>query len=189
MKYLLTLLLVFVYKVICAQQEIVLCEEERTEFTYTVSANVPLTSIYWYVDGVLQFGQQLTINWQNYDPGEHTLLVYGFVGECRSAPLSYKVFLSGCSTIYIPNVFTPSGKDGINDTWYPIGTGWRGIQVMVFDRWGELVFESTDINGQWIGNFRGGEYYVQNDVYVYKVIWTNHEYETETIYGHVTVVR
>jgi hypothetical protein len=39
------------------------------------------------------------------------------------------------------------------------------------------------------GNFREGDYYVQNDVYEYKVTWKGIDNEPEIIFGHVTVVR
>jgi hypothetical protein len=51
------------------------------------------------------------------------------------------------------------------------------------------VFKSVELKGEWIGNFRGGDYYVQNDVYEYKVTWKGIDNEPEIIFGHVTVVR
>lgn len=189
MKTILTWIFVLVSLVTKSQdQTIVLCSDSRTEFTYTVSANTPLTSVYWYVDGVLQYSQSPTINWLDYPFGIHNVTVYGFVGDCRSMPMSFKVLITGCSTIYIPNVFTPD-NDGVDDLWYPVGVGWEWIEVMVFDRWGEQVWWSNEIDGHWNGSFRNGLYYVQIDVYVYKVTWKGIDREPETIYGHVSVVR
>ena len=65
-----------------------------------------------------------------------------------SDPLRYKVYVGECSSIYVPNAFTPNA-DGTNDTWFPIGVGWESIEVLVFDRWGVLVFRSVDPKGQW----------------------------------------
>lgn len=58
--------------------------------------------------------------------------------------------------VFIPNVFTPNG-DGTNDTWQIFGNlpGIKQIEVKVFNRWGEKVFESTDINFAWDGSFKG----------------------------------
>lgn len=51
--------------------------------------------------------------------------------------------------VYLPNAFSPN-SDGINDTWRPLGgpalKGWLKLQV--FDRWGGLVFEAQNPNGQ-----------------------------------------
>lgn len=191
MKFLKTILLFLTIMFMTSQtsQDVDVCEEDaRTLFSYTVNSNVPNTVYYWYIDGVYYPGQTLSVDWSTFNPGTHTITVFGTAGGCRSMPVTYKVSIDECSTIYIPNAFTPNA-DGINDIWYPIGTGWEWIEVLVFDRWGVLVFNSNDIEGEWIGNFRGGDYYVQNDVYDYKVTWKGHKKEPETIFGHVTVVR
>jgi len=191
MKFLKTIFLFLMIMIMTSQtsQRLDICEEDsRTYYNYTVSSDTPNTIFYWYIDGVYYPGQTLSVDWSIYNPGTHTITVFGTAGGCRSTPVSYKVSIDECSSIYIPNAFTPNA-DGTNDTWFPVGTGWEWIEVQVFDRWGELVFESEDINGQWIGNFRGGDYYVQIDVYEYKVTWKGHNREPETIFGHVTVVR
>jgi gliding motility-associated-like protein len=191
MKHLKTILLFLFVMFAFGQtnQTLDICSEEsKTEYTYSVNSDTPNTTFYWYVDGVYYFGQTLTVDWSTYTSGFHTITVYGFSDGCKSLPVSYKVFIGECSTIYIPNAFTPNA-DGINDTWFPIGEGWESIEVLVFDRWGELVFKSVDPKGQWIGNFRGGDYYVQIDVYEYKVTWKGYDKEPEVIFGHVTVVR
>ena len=172
-----------------SEQRLDICEEgSRTEYTYSVNSDTPNTLFYWFVDGSYHFGQTLSVDWSTYPPGEHNITVYGVTDGCRSLPVRYKVYIAECSSIYIPNAFTPNA-DGINDIWFPQGTGWESIEVLVFDRWGELVFKSIDLKGQWIGNFRGGDYYVQNDVYEYKVTWKGVDHEPEIIFGHVTVVR
>ena len=190
MKHIKTILLLFFVMIVLGQnQKIDICEEEsKKEYTYSIQSNTPNTTFYWYVDGTYHFGQTLTVNWQTYSPGEHTIKVYGKSDGCLSTPMEFKVFIGECSSIYIPNAFTPNA-DGFNDTWYPQGTGWESIEVLVFDRWGELVFRSVDPKGQWIGNFREGQYYVQNDVYEYKVTWKGIDRQPEIIFGHVTVVR
>ena len=72
--------------------------------------------------------------------------------------------------LYIPNAFTPNG-DGVNDVWEAFGNKkvWVYLNVEVFDRWGEKVFESTDINYQWDGKYRGTPEEPGIYVYVFKV--------------------
>jgi gliding motility-associated-like protein len=55
---------------------------------------------------------------------------------------------------YVPNAFTPNG-DGKNDVFYTYGKGISQIYLQIFDRWGELVFESDDINKGWDGAYKG----------------------------------
>ena len=132
------------------------------------------------------FVEKVIIDWSNYPTGVYFLTVYGIAKGCRSETLRYKIVITECSTIYIPSSFTPN-DDKINDTWYPIGEGWESIEVLVFNRWGELIFQSDDINGFWDGKYKLN--YVQNDVYVYKVTWNGVRSGPEVFYGKVTVVR
>jgi gliding motility-associated-like protein len=88
--------------------------------------------------------------------------------------------------IYIPNTFTPNG-DGDNDGFTAYGIGIATFDMMVFDRWGMLLYQTNDINRMWDGTFKGNV--VQMDTYVYKirvrdVFGRQHEY-----IGHVNVVR
>lgn len=89
-------------------------------------------------------------------------------------------------TFYIPNAFTPDG-DGINDTFFGQGTHIAEFNIMIFDRWGELLFTSDNLNAAWDGYYRGTE--SKPDVYVYRVklrddMGAYHSYE-----GHVTLVK
>jgi gliding motility-associated-like protein len=76
--------------------------------------------------------------------------------------------------IYIPNSFTPNGDD-LNDTFGPIGIGVKNTpqtySMKIFNRWGQMVFESTDFFERWNGvpsNINGGET-SQNGVYSYVI--------------------
>ena len=71
---------------------------------------------------------------------------------------------------YAPNTFTPNG-DGKNDTWSPKGIGIdpNNYDLMMFDRWGNLMYE-THVWGQgWDGRANGGSDIAQIDTYVWKV--------------------
>ncbi|MCD4732399.1 MAG: gliding motility-associated C-terminal domain-containing protein [Bacteroidales bacterium] len=59
----------------------------------------------------------------------------------------------------IPMVITPNG-DGANDTFKP-GDGWSAInnhKIIVFNRWGEKVWESSDFTSGWDGKNKNGNY-------------------------------
>ena len=56
--------------------------------------------------------------------------------------------------LFVPNSFTPNG-DGINDIFLPKGIFVSAYNVQIFNRWGEKVFESDDINRGWDGRFKG----------------------------------
>jgi gliding motility-associated-like protein len=55
----------------------------------------------------------------------------------------------------LPNVFTPNG-DGLNEAFVLPGEYWGCIErVMIFDRWGNRVFESRDLKVSWDGRYKG----------------------------------
>ncbi len=70
---------------------------------------------------------------------------------------------------YIPNAFTPAGSNGVNDTFFGKGVGIVQYHIWIFDRWGNQVFNTTDINAGWDGRANNGVDIAQQDVYVWKV--------------------
>ncbi|WP_372752083.1 gliding motility-associated C-terminal domain-containing protein [Labilibaculum sp.] len=69
--------------------------------------------------------------------------------------------------IFVPNAFTPNG-DGVNDTFGPIITGdiaGEEIEMFVYNRWGELIYEFTDLGRGWDGTYKGKN--VKMGVYVW----------------------
>jgi gliding motility-associated-like protein len=69
---------------------------------------------------------------------------------------------------YMPNAFTPNG-DGTNDyiSLYGSRTGVQFMDIKIYDRWGEKVFESGDLDFQWDGRYRGR--LEEPGVYVYEL--------------------
>ncbi|OQP51850.1 hypothetical protein A4H97_26985 [Niastella yeongjuensis] len=68
--------------------------------------------------------------------------------------------------VFVPNTFTPNG-DGHNDVFQVYSAVTKTVRWMVFNQWGEKVFESNDINGTWDGFYKGKPQPV--GVYVYVV--------------------
>lgn len=58
--------------------------------------------------------------------------------------------------LYVPNAFTPN-TDAKNDKWFVRGNDIREIKIAVYDRWGQRVFYTEDINEGWDGKFNGTE--------------------------------
>ncbi len=87
-------------------------------------------------------------------------------------------------SVFIPNAFTPNG-DGINDTFGVKGEGIKKFTMRIFDRWGEVIFESHSPKQQWDGTYEGKP--AQSDVYVYQFTAAGEKAETKS--GSVTLVR
>ena len=92
-------------------------------------------------------------------------------------------------TFFIPNAFTPNG-DGVNDGFFGTGLGITDYQIWIFDRWGNLIFTTTDINESWDGSVQGqGGDVVQIDTYVWKVALTDVFEKKHKFIGHVSVIK
>lgn len=92
---------------------------------------------------------------------------------------------------YVPNTFTPDG-DTYNQTFTPIfaaGVDVYDYHIMIFNRWGELVFESFDTNYGWSGTYGGGDY-VDDGVYVYKMEFgETMSDKRHYVEGHITLLK
>ncbi|HYV91973.1 MAG TPA: gliding motility-associated C-terminal domain-containing protein [Chitinophagales bacterium] len=93
--------------------------------------------------------------------------------------------ISACDGVFIPDAFTPNG-DGVNDEFGIITFG--GITLnsfRVFSRWGELIFQTNDLNKKWAGDFK--ELLCPLGVYVY--VADIDCGEKKLIKGNVTLLR
>lgn len=89
---------------------------------------------------------------------------------------------------YVPNAFTPN-DDGINDSFTGKGVFIKEYEMLIFDRWGELVYETNDINKPWDGRVNGGSEMSKSDVYVYKITVFDIKSNQHTYQGTVTLVQ
>lgn len=92
-------------------------------------------------------------------------------------------------TFYIPNAFSPSNDDGINDYFTGVGIGIAEYEMWIFDRWGEKIFYTDDIAKGWDGRVQGKSTEGKQEVYVWKVklkdvLGKKHQYV-----GHVTLLK
>jgi gliding motility-associated-like protein len=73
-----------------------------------------------------------------------------------------------CKLVY-PDGFTPNG-DNLNETYAPlyICSGLSEFNMRIFNRWGELVYETNDINNGWNGKFKGKEQAIGTYIYYIK---------------------
>jgi gliding motility-associated-like protein len=91
-------------------------------------------------------------------------------------------------TLYIPNSFTPDG-DHLNDEFMAKGDGISSFSMSIFDRWGNLMFHSEDINDSWDGRKQRGKEICTADVYVYTVEVRDVKGRQHFYKGPVTVIR
>jgi gliding motility-associated-like protein len=89
---------------------------------------------------------------------------------------------------FIPNSFSPN-DDGVNDTFSGKGIFIKEYEMYIFDRWGNLIFFSDDINNPWDGTANHGIDIAQRDVYVYSMKVTDIKNTSHSYRGSVTLIR
>ncbi len=107
-------------------------------------------------------------------------------GKC-SASKSNEIIIGPEFTFYIPNAFSPN-NDQINDVFGGSGGGIVKYQLLVFDRWGNLIFTADDISKTWDGKANGGAEVVQQDVFIWKAAITDIFKKEHSYIGTVTLV-
>ncbi|MFA6925114.1 MAG: gliding motility-associated C-terminal domain-containing protein [Bacteroidales bacterium] len=93
--------------------------------------------------------------------------------------------------IYIPNAFSPN-SDMLNEGFIP--KGYRidptGFTMIIFNRWGEEIYKTTDLNGSWNGRYFNTGEIVQTGVYVYRVVVKERDSSSKHEFiGKVSVIR
>ena len=91
-------------------------------------------------------------------------------------------------TLYIPNTFTPN-NDGVNDAFFARGDGITNFKMSIYDRWGNMIFYSDDINKGWDGRANGGAEVAAIDAYVYVIIATDLKKHDQTYRGVVSLIK
>jgi gliding motility-associated-like protein len=112
---------------------------------------------------------------------------------CRDST-SNKVVVTSLFTIYIPNAFSPNGNS-TNEIFLPQGVGISEERfiMQIYDRWGNMVFETTDLYEGWDGRIEGqniSESEIMSHIFTYYIkVYENisdisHEYR-----GTITIVK
>lgn len=121
-------------------------------------------------------GYNLSYLWQNgstastfsaTQPGTYSVLV---TNACGSDGDAVTLKTTECK-VYLPNVFTPN-NDGLNDRFGIVGARYvKSFRMEIYNRWGQMIYESTNAYEGWDGVFRG----LMQDagMYIYRIKYTN----------------
>ena len=116
----------------------------------------------------------------------YNLILSDILG-CFTYDVDFNIDIHPETFVKIPTTFSPN-NDGTNDVIYLKGWGIKELVVFqIFNRFGEIVFETNDIAVGWDGTYRGE--IQNNDVYVYKVkvkTWRNEEKAME---GYINLIQ
>jgi len=97
------------------------------------------------------------------------------------------VMTAGVSSIFIPNVLT-GNEDATNDIWKISVKCVEDIECIIVNRWGNSIYEFSDLNGGWDGKTSGGAD-ASEGVYFYRLIANYFGGDSEIFHGHITLIR
>ncbi len=120
------------------------------------------------------------------EPGNYSvkLTVYN-EGNC-SSEYSIPICILESTEFFIPDIFSPN-KDGANDELFVRGNGIKEMRFMVYDRWGNKVFETSDQKIGWDGTYKGKD--AEIGVYAYYLEATMFDDKKVSKKGDITLVR
>jgi len=122
--------------------------------------------------------------YENYGGYEVNLIATNEIG-CQDSIRKW-IMIEEAYYIYIPNTFTPD-ENRFNNTFSAVTTGIQNLNVTIFNRWGELVYSSGDLNFKWDGVYNG--VLSKQGTYIYKVNFTTNSGKELDLEGHVNLLK
>ncbi|GAB4145331.1 MAG: hypothetical protein Fur0041_19970 [Bacteroidia bacterium] len=144
----------------------------------------------WYFDenGSSSTLQNPSYTYQDTGTFNVMMIVSAAGGACPDTAYG-EVFIAPELLVWIPNTFTPN-SNGNNDIFIPVFSAIDYItayEMYVFDRWGNLIFQTKDPLKGWDGQYKGK--LVQEDTYVYKIWVRDLDGKSVRFIGGVNVIR
>jgi gliding motility-associated-like protein len=123
------------------------------------------------------------------EQGSYEVTLIAFNGSC-SDTVSQLIVIESEPLFYVPNTFTPDG-DLVNNTFLPVfsaGFDPYDYKILIFNRWGEILFESNNAKIGWDGTYGG--ILCQDGVYIWQIVFTELGRDRrQLIRGHVNLLR
>lgn len=166
-----------------------ICEGDSVVLVFAAQSSISGYSEWQYM-GVTYQQDNITIPFTA--PGMFPLSVTAWANGCYSSTQQTVITIARCPELlfYIPNSFTPDGNEH-NQTWLPVFTNGfdpYDYHLQVFNRWGEMVFESRNHLEGWDGTYALRP--VQDGTYTYQVSFGDKDTDyKQQVFGHFGLIR
>ncbi len=153
--------------------------------------NTSVSSNRWFWNfGDGNFSQSKNPNHTYTDTGNFNVMLVSY-NPYNCADTIYKsIQVIPSHTFFLSNAFTPN-TDDLNETWGPDGLfdGVRSYKLAVYNRWGEVVFTTSNIYERWNGLFDNNGKTCQQDVYFYRIEFVDFSYKKHVRNGEIHLLR
>jgi gliding motility-associated-like protein len=146
----------------------------------------------WDIAGLLESTvEDPVFLFDNRDPNFYTVCLIAYNYNMCSDTICQIVDIEDVLFVYIPNAFTPNG-DNLNEgfmmsTNIDVITDFR---MEIFDRWGNVIFQTTDPEQPWLGSYNNGGEIVNTGVYAYRISYEiKYNQARRELRGHVTLLK
>jgi gliding motility-associated-like protein len=168
---------------------------DNPEFQFLDNSTSPLVSYAWnFANYGTSSEPYTTFNFSEVtEPGSYDVVLVGTDANQCSTEVTRQVMMEEGFVVFMPSSFTPD-NDNLNEALRPVISGAdriRFYKFVVFDRWGNIVFETNDYKEWWIGDNQSSTgYYVPNGSYQWRMEVILEGLEDRKIYkGAVTIIR
>jgi len=167
-----------------------LCDGDTMSSVYSVVSTLPGGYNEWSFSNNTTQSTNFNITWDTF--GMFPLSVVNWVNGCPSNQEQTVITIVQCPNLlyYIPNSFTPDGDEHNNTFKWIFTSGFdpMNFNILIFNRWGELIFESNNSNGYWDGTY--GDTMCPLGVYTYKLQFDNQKNDGKYLFiGNVNLIR
>lgn len=116
------------------------------------------------------------------------LIVENVAGCTSKVNHCLEILLQDEVNFYIPNTFTPD-TDDLNEGFSGVGQNFTAYEMFIFNRWGNMIFYTNDINIKWDGKANGSSEIIEDGVYEYLINLTDRSDKKHQYIGYVTLLK
>ena len=179
----------FITPIVPSDEFFELCEGDSLPKVYSTSST--LSGIYeWTINDNTFNSNPAYYTWNT--EGLYVISVFQTANGCISQTEQTTITIDKCpeELIYIPNTFTPDDNE-YNNEWGPVFTSGYDpyrFELFIFNRWGEIIWESHNVSATWDGTFGGKK--CQDGIYSWIISYGVEDTdERKEIRGYVTIIR
>lgn len=145
---------------------------------------------FWWDFGDGNTSGQVSPSHEYEEAGEYEVTLYASNQYGCNDSITQWIFLDPAFELYVPNAFTPD-YDDFNESFFPKGFGIadEGYTFRIFNRWGDLIFETHDMDEGWTGHINNDLNKAQDGVYSWVVLFKDQRGGKHQREGHVSLLK